>query len=818
MKVLLFCFCLTACRTSRIDGLRADNERAQNLLKTGDVKQALLVADSALARCGSSPEWCWRLRILKAEVLVTSRRAEECLALLSGSGSPPSIELQSRRAMHQGWASFLLSDYQQADRYLNEAYRLAEASALPDLVAEVELRRGLLLAKQGRFDDGEAALRQGLELVRSHSHDGYLEADLMGNLGVLFSNRFRYEEAIYWLQRAYDLFSRLGASSAAARTIGNLGTCYYGFGDTEKALASFEDASARFEKAGDTRNEQTWLGNSGTVLWDAENYAAAAQHYRRALAIAEERKDRYWTATWMSNLAMASLRAGQLDTAERYNQESLAINPDLKDSVEELYQLNTAEIAVARKQFTNAEKLLLAILDSSSEDPTPALQAQEDLAKLYIETGEPSKAEAQFQSAITAVERRQAGLTKEDYKISYLSSLVRFYRSYVDFLIGRGEIGRALTVAESSRARILTERANGGIAQHKAWSASQIQALARSSRRILLSYWLAPKPSYRWAITPDKIQLFELPPEKELRTLVESYRTVIEDLRDPLESQNPAGLKLAEVLLGPLRDLVPPGSHVVIVPDGALHSLNFATLPAPEDPKKYWIEDVTPSVAPSLGLLLNSRGSDARKATGLLAIGDPQSPGQEFPRLPNAGKELETISALFPDSDRVVYEGAVSQPSVYARSNPARYEFIHFAAHATANRASPLDSALVLSPEGSSYALTARQIMQVPLNATVVTLSSCRSAGARAYSGEGLVGLAWAFLEAGARNVVAGLWDVDDQSTSRLMSRMYGDLTRGAPPEDALRTAQLSLLHAGHPYNKPYYWGPFQVYSRSQGR
>ncbi len=334
----------------------------------------------------------------------------------------------------------------------------------------------------------------------------------------------------------------------------------------------------------------------------------------------------------------------------------------------------------------------------------------------------------------------------------------------------------------------------------------------------MLSYWLAPKQSYLWAITPDKIQLFELPPEKELRTLVESYRTVIEDLRDPLESQNPAGLKLAEVLLGPLRDLVPPGSHVVIVPDGALHSLNFATLPAPEDPKKYWIEDVTPSVAPSLGLLLNSRGSDARKATGLLAIGDPQSPGQEFPRLPNAGKELETISALFPDSDRVVYEGAVSQPSVYARSNPARYEFIHFAAHATANRASPLDSALVLSPEGSSYALTARQIMQVPLNATVVTLSSCRSAGARAYSGEGLVGLAWAFLEAGARNVVAGLWDVDDQSTSRLMSRMYGDLTRGAPPEDALRTAQLSLLHAGHPYNKPYYWGPFQVYSRSQGR
>ncbi len=811
---LLLCLGLTACGTSRVEQLKAQSEQARSLLRNGDVKEALRVADTALARCGSSLEWCWRLRILKAEVLVTSRRAEEGLVLLNGPDSPPTSELQSLRAMQRGWASFLLSNYTQADQYLSEANRLAQASASPDLVAEVDLRRSLLLAEQGRVDDGEAALRQGLELVRTHSHDEYLEAELMGNLGVLFSNRFRYEEAIYWLQRAYDLFGRLGASSAAARTIGNLGTCYYGLGDTEKALASFEDATARFEKAGDTRNEQTWLGNSGTVLRDAGNYTAAAEHYQRALAIAKERKDRYWIAAWMSNLAVANLRAGQLDAAERYNQESLAINNDLKDDVEVLYnQLNTAEIAVARKQFAEAERLLSVILNAHSEDPTPALEAEEDLAGLYIETGKPSEAEAQFQSAITAVERRQAGITKEDYKISYLASLVRFYRSYVDFLIGRGEIGRALTVAESSRARILTARANSGILEHKAGSASQFQALARSSHRLLLSYWLASKQSYLWAITPQKIQLFELPPENDLRTLVESYRTAIEDLRDPLESQNPAGLKLAEILLGPLRDLAPPGSHVVIVPDGALHSLNFASLPSPEDPTKYWIEEVTTSVAPSLGLLLTSRASDARKTAGLLAIGDPEPAGQEFPRLPNAGQELETIARLFADSGSVVYQGARSQPSMYVRSNPARFAFIHFAAHATANRASPLDSALVLSPEGSNYTLTAREIMQVPLNASVVTLSSCRSAGARSYSGEGLVGLAWAFLQAGAHNVMAGLWDVDDQSTFRLMAETYRGLAGGAHPDDALRMAQLRLIHdVPSPFHKPYYWGPFQLY------
>jgi CHAT domain-containing protein len=348
------------------------------------------------------------------------------------------------------------------------------------------------------------------------------------------------------------------------------------------------------------------------------------------------------------------------------------------------------------------------------------------------------------------------------------------------------------------------------------FSASQLQVLARSSQRILLSYWLGPKQSYVWAITPANIQMFTLPPEKEIRGLVEGYRTVIEDLTEPVESQNPSGLRLSQMLLGPIRQIARPGSHVVIVPDGALHSLNFATLPAPNDPGRYWIEDVTLSVAPSLGLVLNARPATKPRPASLLAMGDPDSAAEEFPRLPHARKEIDTIAALFSSSNKTVYEGAASQPSTYLRADPARFSFIHFAAHATANRASPLDSALILSREGNIYALTAREIMKVPLDASLVTLSSCRSAGARAYSGEGLVGLTWAFLQAGARNVIAGLWDVDDESTSRLMSGLYSDLTRGLPPEDALRRAQLSLLHGGYPYKKPYYWGPFQLYSGSE--
>ena len=94
-------------------------------------------------------------------------------------------------------------------------------------------------------------------------------------------------------------------------------------------------------------------------------------------------------------------------------------------------------------------------------------------------------------------------------------------------------------------------------------------------------------------------------------------------------------------------------------------------------------------------------------------------------------------------------------------------------------------------------------------------MSACRSAGERTYSGEGLVGFAWAFLRAGAQRVIAGLWDVDDRSTAELMDALYARLSAGDAPARALRDAKLSLLRRGDNFAKPYYWAPFQMFTVS---
>jgi CHAT domain-containing protein len=157
-------------------------------------------------------------------------------------------------------------------------------------------------------------------------------------------------------------------------------------------------------------------------------------------------------------------------------------------------------------------------------------------------------------------------------------------------------------------------------------------------------------------------------------------------------------------------------------------------------------------------------------------------------------------------------------PAAYALSGPERFRYIHFVAHGTASHSSPLDSAVILSPAPANpedFKLYARDIVQHPLQARLVTISACYGSGLRAYAGEGLVGLAWAFLRAGAHNVIGALWQADDAATPLLMDRLYGELQAGATPDAALRTAKLSLIHSSSVYRKPFYWAAFQLYAGS---
>jgi CHAT domain-containing protein len=250
-----------------------------------------------------------------------------------------------------------------------------------------------------------------------------------------------------------------------------------------------------------------------------------------------------------------------------------------------------------------------------------------------------------------------------------------------------------------------------------------------------------------------------------------------------------------------------------------LASLNFETLIVPGANAHFWIEDVTLTTASSLTLL--AKASTSANTPGnnksLLLVGNTE-PVETFPALAKAHEEMQRVEQYFPEAQRAVLEGKQATPQAFLHSDPGKFTYLHFVTHGTASVTRPLDSAVILSRDGDSYKLYARDIIHQPLSAQLVTISACEGASGRAYSGEGLVGLSWAFLRAGAHNVVGALWEVNDSAAPQIMDAFYGEMNRGKDPATALRTAKLTLLKNKDPeivFRKPYYWAAFQLYAGS---
>ncbi|MGH9453185.1 MAG: CHAT domain-containing protein, partial [Terriglobia bacterium] len=795
--MLLPLFCILTCARPQRAPLPDVYQKAQLLEHQDDLTRALAIADQGLHRSLKEQEtaYYWRFRLLKAEVLLVQGDSSAASKLVEGS--IPKItgagELRARQRMDQGRLQYSLGEVQNSLLSYDQAAQLARSAGLESLLAEIELRQGGSFLRLGKASAAEAGFLSGLGRARQQ-RDAFLEASAFADLAVLRMNDARYDEAIGRFRQALAFFEEIPSRRSIARTLNNLGYCELQLGNPEKALPLFKEANERATATGMWSDQQVTLGRIGDCYRGLGNLQNALAYYQQALGIAQRIHDPYWIANWLDALATTSIDLGDLQKAEGYNHQALALQQEMANPLEHLYPLlNAARLAASRRQFDNAEKQYLSIIASAQaqsgiRDPAITLEARSGLARMLVETGHFAEAETQWRLTLALINSTRSELISDEHRLTYLSSLISLYQDYVDFLAGRGRHAEAMLVAESSRARLLSERLRGSDQPPVPVSLSQFEGLARRSHTVFLSYWLAPKRSFLWVIGPTGLASFTLPGQAQIAQQVEAYRREIDDLGDPLVRDNSVGRELYDTLLAPARSSIPQGSKVAIAPDGALYSLNFETIPVSSPKPHYWIEDVTISVVPSMGMLMARRAPAKPQPPSLLLIGDPVSADPNlFPKLANAQAEIEKIQQAFPSSHKLVLTGDSAGPQAYAASHPEHFSLIHFAAHATANQQDPLDSAIILSPHEENYKLYARDVMRLPIHADLVTISACRSAGTRAYAGEGLVGFAWVFLRAGARHVVAGLWEVDDRSTALLMTKLYARLHRGSSPAEALR-------------------------------
>jgi CHAT domain-containing protein/Tfp pilus assembly protein PilF len=735
------------------------------------------------------------------------------LAALSSALANPADKVES--LAFEALALAHLHQYSLADARLAQAGALCSRAEIATcgLVPRVQ---GVLAVEKGEFPAADKFFGLSLAFARAH-HDQWLEASALSNLGAASLGQEHLDEAADWSRNAYRTAKAVGAEDLAQRSLGNLGWAFFGMGDSERSLQYFLDAENTAVQLGDQAAILNWLTTAGIVYQQKGDFPRATESFRQALTLARQISSKEDIVNSLEDLAHVSIEAGKIDEAERYLQQLAPLveaNGNRLDTLDVIFA--KGRIASMQHRGPDAELLFHVVERDPASQTSMRMGAEHELAVLYEAQGNTSDADRMYRTALSTFESARDQLKDEDSKLPFLTNAAAIYDGYVQFLVAHGHGDEALDIADESRAQTLAQGLNvgpnkGSFAVHSVHPTR----IARKTHATLFFYWLGEKQSYLWAVTPNRTALFPLPPQHQIEQAVARYREVLLGFADPVEHSNSDGIALYRMLIAPAANLLTANAHVVILSDGALSQFNFETLIVPDAHPHYWIEDADLVSAPSLRLLASA--ADVEPHGGrLLLFGDAVSPNPDYPELPMAAAEMQQIKQHFGAQNAAVYAREHATAAAYLGGNPQQFAYIHFVAHGVANNTDPLDSAIILSRATSaddSFKLHAREIIQHPIHARLVTISACYGSGTRTYAGEGSVGLAWAFLRAGAHNVIGALWEVSDDSTSQLMGNLYQNLESGLAPSASLRQAKLSLLYSGREFRKPFYWAPFQIYT-----
>jgi CHAT domain-containing protein len=298
----------------------------------------------------------------------------------------------------------------------------------------------------------------------------------------------------------------------------------------------------------------------------------------------------------------------------------------------------------------------------------------------------------------------------------------------------------------------------------------------------------------------------------------------VRKLRRRISARSPRWKKLATSLFGtliaPWQSLLKDREELILVPTSILAGLPFAILP---DKEGRFLADLLPLSNLSQASLLTQKQKPLPSSTRPLILADPDG------SLPFARTEAaRIIKALGDRNSAEVREGSAategflkSRVGFLKQTSPPW--ILHLATHGLLDRGTHLASSLVLAPdEVEDGSLTFGEIFNdLDLRGSeVVVLSACNTGVGESGGGDELLGLSRAFQYAGARWVLASLWEVSDEASAALMGHFHAALQdmkqvgQLAAVDQALSRAQATLRRERPEWEHPFYWAAFVAYRR----
>ena len=703
---------------------------------------------------------------------------------------------EGRAYCNLGNAYHSLGDFQRAIEYHEKHLNISKDVVngyknLGDFQRVIEYHeKDLSIAKDVGNRDGEAGAYCNLgnayhsigdfqQVIECHEKDlsiakdvgnGAGEGGAYCNLGNAYHSIGDFQRAIEYHEKHLSITKDVVNRAGEGRAYGNLGNAYQFLGDFQRAIEYHEKHLSIAKDVGDRAGEGRAYGNLGNAYYSLGDFQRAIEYHEKDLSIAKDVGDWSGEGRAYYNLGISHLNLDPLKEVLAHFRFSVETHNTIRASLISKDVWKISFRTIWKNAYTYLWQVLIMLqktdeaLDAAEQGRAQALQDA-----LEIKYGFPS-----FPHRCNKPEEEVTNISRKT------STLIAF-----------------LAIQnETINLRVLGKERNAVFRQAKL----TMENVHEDSFAALLEASLK-KIDAGVDVRCENRSLDKVSDNPAPKTRGDDR--ILEPSRRKTDWLQP----LYDVVIGPIEDLL-NCDELIVVPDGALSLAPWAALS----------ESLRIRTVPSLAILklITASSADHHTKDGVLLVGDPSlekvtnKRGKPIHKQLNyAKKEVEMIGGIL-NGQPLTGEAATKQEVLKRIESVA---LVHIAAH---GRKETGEIALAPNPGWQSkkptpmeedYILKMSDIQATELRARLVVLSCCHS-GKGEVNSEGVVGMARAFLFAGARSVLVSLWAIDDEATMEFMKSFYQHLRAGESASHALQKA-MKCLRESENFSAPKYWAPF---------
>ena len=738
-----------------------------------------------------------------------------------------------------------LGHFKKAMEFFQLQLQIAKELADKEIEERSYCNLGNTCLHQGNFKQALVYHTQLLNSVKE-SGDRKGEEVAYGSIGTDNYKLGFLKEAIENHERQLEIVKELADKDEEARVCGNLGNDYRSLGNLKKAKDYYELSLEVAKKTKAKAVEGGAYANLGIVYRLLKEFHKAVENHDKHLEKCIELKDRPGEGRAYGNLGLVYADLGDFPKALEYHELCLEVAKELEDKALEGHAYGN--IGSTYKQRNVIDKALeyhelQRKISIEVGDKIGQAIANYSLGVDFGSKGSLCEAPHCYESSLSIFnDLRNSLQSNDEWKIDLQDVYKNVYANLWRVLIAQDKIKDGLIAAEQGRAQALTDllksRYGFEVADHgrppqeisidDTLSCILSNVVFTAVHMNFICHWVLQKENVcprKLSIEHDVHLILEVTCEKirEMVKVEDSERCEdrsLDRLRNSEEEsegcvqRRPAALPnhdnpfrtLYELTISPIIDLI-HGDELIVVPEGPLWLAPYAAFMDPNS--RYLSESFRIRFIPSLlslKLILDCP-ADYHAKNGALLVGDPWVEEVKLKQLPCARREVELIAEILHTTPLTGKE-ATKAEVLKQLSNVA---LVHIAAHGRMETGeialSPNPTRASEKPSDEDFLLTMSDVLNVRLRARLVVLSCCHS-GRGEIKAEGVVGIARAFLGAGARSVLVSLWAIDDKATLEFMKYFYQHLAEGKSASKSLNQA-MKFMRESDEFSDVKYWAPF---------